>query len=341
MLSNVFYASSDLPVPVSIPNDAPSPLTCISSAEPGLIIFLPQQITLPCGGLPKLDFGTYCSLFDRDSSLDYNCFEQLLSRSRTRPPLPLSSTPLASSFCAPTSRPLALLHQLLVTATAFHYTPPPASINDRKSFPSLSNSSIGNVGMKWVNDLKRRRMAASSFRGFRSITQGDVELAEERSLEIMQEEGDDAAISGHSNYLVRPQCTYATADVIFASSKTSRLSNIFHSISTLFCGPHESRPPLWPATSMLRATQLLVEFRLISYAESIDLEKQPLPRAIFYPFTAVAEQMSPGERQRLLLAAVCLRRPTLVFLDEATSQLSEEDEAQAYSSLAKYGVRSL
>ncbi|TPP39733.1 ATP-binding cassette subfamily D (ALD) member 4 [Fasciola gigantica] len=47
---------------------------------------------------------------------------------------------------------------------------------------------------------------------------------------------------------------------------------------------------------------------------------------------------SPGELQRLVLAAVCYRRPQLVFLDESTSQLSETDEFQAYQSLTTRGV---
>ncbi|TPP57681.1 ATP-binding cassette sub-family D member 4 [Fasciola gigantica] len=42
---------------------------------------------------------------------------------------------------------------------------------------------------------------------------------------------------------------------------------------------------------------------------------------------------SPGEMQRLILAAVCLRQPHMVFLDESTSQLNEYAEHQAYESL--------
>ncbi|VDP71424.1 unnamed protein product [Echinostoma caproni] len=45
--------------------------------------------------------------------------------------------------------------------------------------------------------------------------------------------------------------------------------------------------------------------------------------------------------QRLVLAAVCYRRPQVVFLDESTSQLSETDEAQAYQSLAHRGITSV
>ncbi|KER21174.1 hypothetical protein T265_10451 [Opisthorchis viverrini] len=42
---------------------------------------------------------------------------------------------------------------------------------------------------------------------------------------------------------------------------------------------------------------------------------------------------SPGEVQRLLLCSVCFQRPDVVFLDEATNQLSAADQAQVYESL--------
>lgn len=42
---------------------------------------------------------------------------------------------------------------------------------------------------------------------------------------------------------------------------------------------------------------------------------------------------SPGEVQRLLLCSVCFQRPDVLFLDEATNQLSAADQAQVYESL--------
>ncbi|VDP71423.1 unnamed protein product [Echinostoma caproni] len=50
---------------------------------------------------------------------------------------------------------------------------------------------------------------------------------------------------------------------------------------------------------------------------------------------------SPGEMQRLVLAAVCYKNPQIVFLDESTSQLSETDEARAYQSLVQRGITSV
>ncbi|KAG5445868.1 ATP-binding cassette sub- D member 4 [Clonorchis sinensis] len=47
---------------------------------------------------------------------------------------------------------------------------------------------------------------------------------------------------------------------------------------------------------------------------------------------------SPGEVQRLLLCSVCFQRPDVVFLDEATSQLSAVDQAQVYESLRSRSI---
>ncbi len=48
--------------------------------------------------------------------------------------------------------------------------------------------------------------------------------------------------------------------------------------------------------------------------------------------------ISPGEQQRLALARLCYQHPRLAVLDEATSQLSEPDEQQAYESLLRRGI---
>ncbi|VDQ17066.1 unnamed protein product [Trichobilharzia regenti] len=39
--------------------------------------------------------------------------------------------------------------------------------------------------------------------------------------------------------------------------------------------------------------------------------------------------------QRLTIAAVCFYQPDVVFMDESTSQLSANDEFQAYTSLSR------
>lgn len=48
--------------------------------------------------------------------------------------------------------------------------------------------------------------------------------------------------------------------------------------------------------------------------------------------------ISPGEQQRLALARLCYQQPLLAILDEATSQLSESDERQAFFSLLQRGI---
>ncbi|KAA3673032.1 uncharacterized protein DEA37_0013802 [Paragonimus westermani] len=58
-----------------------------------------------------------------------------------------------------------------------------------------------------------------------------------------------------------------------------------------------------------------------------------VPRQYYFDSSEWRNHYSPGEVQRLLLAAVCFSPPQIVFLDEATSQLNAADEEQAYSSL--------
>ena len=45
--------------------------------------------------------------------------------------------------------------------------------------------------------------------------------------------------------------------------------------------------------------------------------------------------LSPGEQQRLSIARVLLRKPTVVLLDEATSCLEESMEKRVYDLLNK------
>ncbi|KAA0188560.1 hypothetical protein FBUS_07519, partial [Fasciolopsis buskii] len=82
---------------------------------------------------------------------------------------------------------------------------------------------------------------------------------------------------------------------------------------------HRKRGSMGTPESDERCRALHLAYLLLSVAETPNL----LPSCY-----------SPGEMQRLVLAAVCYRCPHLVFLDESTSQLSEADESQAYQSLS-------
>jgi len=48
--------------------------------------------------------------------------------------------------------------------------------------------------------------------------------------------------------------------------------------------------------------------------------------------------LSPGEQQRISIARVFYHRPKFVLLDEATSSLSEEMEAEIYQTLRTMGI---
>ncbi|EYB96601.1 hypothetical protein Y032_0148g2622, partial [Ancylostoma ceylanicum] len=50
------------------------------------------------------------------------------------------------------------------------------------------------------------------------------------------------------------------------------------------------------------------------------------------------DTLSPGEQQRLSMARVLYHNPTYVFMDEATSSLSVDAEANVYDLLKKYGI---
>ncbi|RTG88839.1 ATP-binding cassette, subfamily D (ALD), member 4 [Schistosoma bovis] len=57
-----------------------------------------------------------------------------------------------------------------------------------------------------------------------------------------------------------------------------------------------------------------------------------------YEFDLQLVNYSPGELQRLTIAAVCFYQPDMIFMDESTSQLSVADEAQTYLSLSKRNI---
>lgn len=50
------------------------------------------------------------------------------------------------------------------------------------------------------------------------------------------------------------------------------------------------------------------------------------------------EILSPGEKQRLAFARIFFHKPQVVFLDEATSAISIEAEANLYTNCHKMGV---
>ena len=51
------------------------------------------------------------------------------------------------------------------------------------------------------------------------------------------------------------------------------------------------------------------------------------------------ELLSVGEQQKLMLARIFLQKPTLVFLDESTSALPEEDEVRIYEKFCELKIQ--
>ncbi|VDP83763.1 unnamed protein product [Echinostoma caproni] len=108
---------------------------------------------------------------------------------------------------------------------------------------------------------------------------------------------------------------------------------------TMLCG--------YRVSSYVKALELLVEFRLttvvtarqvvIRLKQLDETQEEPKPSKCKACMVQIGgrtrNSYSPGEVQRLLLAAVCFRRPHMVFLDESTSQLNERSEIRAYKSL--------
>lgn len=55
-------------------------------------------------------------------------------------------------------------------------------------------------------------------------------------------------------------------------------------------------------------------------------------------FTVHTAHLSSGEAQRLVIARLLVQQPLLAVLDEATSAMSLEMEAQAYAALTEAGI---
>jgi ATP-binding cassette subfamily B protein RaxB len=66
-----------------------------------------------------------------------------------------------------------------------------------------------------------------------------------------------------------------------------------------------------------------------------------LPMAIHTPLSGADGGLSGGQVQRLLLARAIYRRPRILFLDEATSQLDHATERRVIANLGTLGVTSI
>jgi ATP-binding cassette subfamily B protein RaxB len=68
---------------------------------------------------------------------------------------------------------------------------------------------------------------------------------------------------------------------------------------------------------------------------------QDLPMAVHTPLAGADGGLSGGQAQRLLLARAVYRRPRVLFLDEATSQLDHVTERRVIDNLAALGVTTI
>jgi len=66
-----------------------------------------------------------------------------------------------------------------------------------------------------------------------------------------------------------------------------------------------------------------------------------LPMAVNSPLSGADGGLSGGQAQRLLLARALYRRPRILFLDEATSQLDHATERRIIANLGTLGVTSI
>jgi len=66
---------------------------------------------------------------------------------------------------------------------------------------------------------------------------------------------------------------------------------------------------------------------------------QTLPKGLSHPLTEQGQGLSAGQKQRLALARALLRRPKVLILDEATSNLDMDTEARLINTLMKFKGR--
>jgi ATP-binding cassette subfamily B protein RaxB len=70
-------------------------------------------------------------------------------------------------------------------------------------------------------------------------------------------------------------------------------------------------------------------------------DKQTLPMAVHTPLAGADGGLSGGQAQRLLLARAIYRRPRILFLDEATSQLDHATERRVIENLGTLDVTTI
>jgi ATP-binding cassette subfamily B protein RaxB len=68
---------------------------------------------------------------------------------------------------------------------------------------------------------------------------------------------------------------------------------------------------------------------------------EALPMAVHTPLAGADSGLSGGQAQRLLLARAIYRRPRILFLDEATSQLDHATERRVIANLGTLGVTTI
>ena len=74
---------------------------------------------------------------------------------------------------------------------------------------------------------------------------------------------------------------------------------------------------------------------------TLEDEINELPMTVHTPLSGADGGLSGGQVQRLLLARAVYRRPCILFLDEATSQLDHATERRVIANLGTLGVTTI